>query len=115
MIPRFYCENCEKFKTRFQVRKREEHVWLWHWECRWCHKEVDETKDLLVDVIKREKKKQRKEKNKIKPSKYIDWIYVNGSEYGVYKCSKCGKYQTYKSNFCEDCGGEYIERNKDEK
>lgn len=51
----------------------------------------------------------------VTPSKYIDWIYVNGNEYGVYKCSKCGKYQTYKSNFCEDCGGEYIERNKDEK
>ena len=38
----------------------------------------------------------------------ITWLPVNGEEYHVFKCSNCGKYQTYKSNFCEDCGGAYL-------
>ena len=38
----------------------------------------------------------------------ITWLPVNGEEYHVFKCSNCGKYQTYKSNFCENCGGAYL-------
>ena len=38
----------------------------------------------------------------------ITWLPVNGEEYHVFKCSNCGKYQTYKSNYCEDCGGAYL-------
>ena len=44
----------------------------------------------------------------VRPVEYINWNYVCGESYPVYKCSNCGKYQAHYSNFCEKCGGVYI-------
>ena len=33
----------------------------------------------------------------------------------VYKCSKCGNYLCYKTNFCSRCGADMRESNKENK
>lgn len=52
-IPKYYCSKCKKFKNVFEVKTKNEfdgRCNLWWKECRYCHEQVDETKDILLNL-----------------------------------------------------------------
>ena len=51
MIPRFFCPTCKKFKNRLQVSRRTDYVRFYWYECRWCHNVVQDTKELLQEML----------------------------------------------------------------
>lgn len=44
----------------------------------------------------------------VKPVKHGKWIWDNspefGNPYGSYKCSECNERQSFKENYCPNCG-----------
>lgn len=55
MIPKYYCQTCGKFKNRNEVKKIKvlSHIAIFiRYECKYCHKQVEESKTVLERIIK---------------------------------------------------------------
>lgn len=50
ILPKFYCPTCKKLKHVWEVKKQDDFRCYWY-ECRWCHKQVTYTKDVVEDII----------------------------------------------------------------
>lgn len=50
MLPRFYCTTCRKFKHRWEVNRKDDTRCYWY-ICKWCHKPVDESVDVIEAVL----------------------------------------------------------------
>lgn len=51
LLPRFYCNTCQKFKHRWEV-KREDDTRVYWYTCKWCHKPVSETTYAVQSALK---------------------------------------------------------------
>ena len=51
MLPRFYCNTCNSFKHRWEVKKEDDFRFYWY-TCKWCHKPVAETTYAVESALK---------------------------------------------------------------
>lgn len=51
LTSKFYCKHCEQIKSRFQVKYADEYAG-YHYDCKYCHKEVEPVERMLVRLDK---------------------------------------------------------------
>lgn len=51
-LKRFYCPQCKRFKSRFEVKFHESFYEVPYYYCKGCHTEVVETADILHRLVK---------------------------------------------------------------
>lgn len=56
ILKRFYCPNCNKLKSRFELKKELVAVDIYWYSCRWCHRRnIMYTSDMIEKTFKEKK------------------------------------------------------------